>query len=87
MNPEDVSLHHSVEDKMKLYIFINNKINQIWKEYVIHTNMKHIAATTRIFAIIFSEMDFYESVLGRLRVHLSDEHIMEMRKHDVIWDW
>lgn len=87
MNPQDLILPSDINDKVKLYIFVNNKINQIWKEYVIHTNMKYISATTKIFAIIFSEMDFYECVLARLRVHFSDEDMMEMRKHDAIWDW
>ena len=87
MNMEDVNLPTNKDDLVKLYIFINQKINEIWKEYVVHTNMKYISATTKIFAIIFCEMDFYESLLARIRVHLSDEDIVEMRKHDAIWDW
>ena len=87
MNPEEVILPESNSDKVKLYIFTNNKINQIWKEYVVYTNLKYIPATTKIFAIIFCEMDFYECLLGRIRVHLTDEEIMEIRKHDALWDW
>ena len=87
MNVEDVILPTKKEDLAKLYVFINSKINKIWQEYVIHTNMKYISATTKIFAIIFCEMDFYESLLARIRVHLSEEDINEMRKHDAIWDW
>jgi hypothetical protein len=49
--------------------------------------IKYISSTTKIFAIIFSEMDFYETVLGRIRVHLSHDDISELRKHDAIWDW
>ena len=87
VNIDEVILPTSKDDLVKLYILINQRINEIWKEYVIHTNMKYIEATTKIFAIIFSEMDFYESLLGRIRIHLSEEDIMEMRKHDAIWDW
>ena len=87
MNAEDIILPTDKNDLTKLYIFINHKINEIWKEYVVHTNMKYIAATTKIFAIIFCEMDFYECLLARIRIHLSDEDIVELRRHDAIWDW
>jgi len=74
-------------DLVKLYILINQKINEIWKEYVVYTELKYIPATTKIFAIIFCEMDFYESLLARIRVHLSEDDMQRMRKHDAIWDW
>jgi hypothetical protein len=74
-------------DLARLYIYINQRINEIWKEYVIYTEMKYIPSTTKIFAIIFCEMDFYEALLGRIRVHLDEEDMIEMRKHDAIWDW
>ena len=87
MNYEDVLLPDEKSDLIKLYILINHKINEIWKEYVIHTNLKYISGTTKIFAIIFCEMDFYESLLAKIRVQLSDEDMVEMRRHDAIWDW
>ena len=87
MNVEDVVLPTDKNDLTRLYVYINQRINEIWKEYVIYTNMKYIAATTKIFAIIFCEMDFYESLLARIRVHLSEDDMIEMRKHDAIWDW
>ena len=87
MDSLDVKLPTKKQDLIKLYIHINQKINEIWKEYVIHTNMKYVAATTKIFAIIFCEMDFYESLLARIRIHLDEDDMIEMRKHDAIWDW
>ena len=54
---------------------------------MVHTNLKYVAETAKIFAIIFCEMDFYESLLARIRVHLDEDDMMEMRKHDAIWDW
>ena len=87
MNAKDVILPQDSTDLIRLYLFINEKINEIWKEYVIHTDLKYIPATSKIFAIIFSEMDFYESLLARIRVHLSEEDILELRKHDAFWDW
>ena len=87
MNPSDIELPKSSTDKIKLYIYTNQKINQIWKEYVLYTNLKYIPATTKIFAIIFCEMDFYECILARIRIHLSEEEIEEIRKHDALWDW
>jgi len=87
MNPMDIKIPENNEDKIKLYILVNNKINEIWKEYVVYTNLKYIPATGRIFAIIFCEMDFYEAILARIRVHLSESEVTELRKNDAIWDW
>ena len=87
MNVEEVVLPTNNSDLVKLYILINQKINEIWKEYVVYTELKYIPATTKIFAIIFCEMDFYESLLARIRVHLSEDDMQRMRKHDAIWDW
>ena len=87
MNVEDVVLPTNKNDLTKLYVHINQKINEIWKEYVVHTGLKYVAETTKIFAIIFCEMDFYESLLARIRVHLDEEDMAEMRSHDAIWDW
>ena len=87
MHYENIILPTNKSDLVKLYILINQKINEIWREYVVYTNMKYVAATTKIFAIIFCEMDFYECILGRIRVHLDEEDILELRKHDAFWDW
>jgi len=87
MDSMDVKLPTEKQDLIRLYIYVNQRINEIWKEYVVHTNLKYVSATTKIFAIIFCEMDFYESVLARIRVHLSEDDMQEMRKHDAIWDW
>ena len=87
MKVEEVPLPTNNDDLVKLYILINQKINEIWKEYVVYTELKYIPATTKIFAIIFCEMDFYESLLARIRVHLSEDDMQQMRKHDAIWDW
>ena len=40
MNPCDVPTDKN--DLTKLYIYTNQRINKIWKEYVIHTNLKYI---------------------------------------------
>ena len=87
MNSEDILLPTNKSDLIKLYVYTNQKINEIWKEYVIHTNLKFVSGTTKIFAIIFCEMDFYESILARIRIQLTDEDMVEMRKYDAIWDW
>jgi len=87
MNATDIVLPKSNEDLVKLYILINSKINEIWKEYVLYTNLKYVPATTRIFAIIFCEMDFYETILGRIKVHLSEDDMIELRRHDALWHW
>lgn len=85
MNEHDVELPKTKQDLVRLYLLINNKINEVWKEYVLYTNLKYVPETTRIFAIIFCEMDFYESILARIRVHLDEDDLIELRKHDALW--
>ena len=63
MKPSEVILPENSHDLVRLYILINEKINDIWKEYVVYTDLKYVPATTKIVAIIFSEMDFYETLL------------------------
>jgi len=87
MNVEDVIIPSKTSDLVKLYVLINKKINEIWREYVLYTDLKFVPETTKIFAIIFCEMDFYECLLARIRVHLSEDDMNEMRRHDAIWDW
>ena len=87
MNVEYVVLPKDTESLVKLYLYVNQKINDIWSEYVVHTDLKYIPSTAKIFAIIFCEMDFYESLLARIRVHLDEEDMLELRKHDAFWDW
>jgi len=87
MSPSDIILPDDRESMVKLYLHVNQRINEIWREYVSYTNLAYVPSTTKIFAIIFCEMDFYEALLGRIRVHLSHEDIMELKKHDAIWDW
>ena len=87
MNEHDVELPKTKQDLVRLYLLINNKINEVWKEYVLYTNLKYVPATTRIFAIIFCEMDFYETILGRIKVHLSEDDMIELRRHDALWHW
>jgi hypothetical protein len=87
MRVSDVKLPEDPDQLIKLYILVNQRINDIWSEYVIHTNLKYIPSTAKIFAIIFAEMDFYECILARIRVHLSEEDMMELRQHDAFWDW
>jgi len=87
MNVEDVILPKDHQDLVRLYIYVNGKINEIWKEYVVYTNLKYIPETTKIFAIIFCEMDFYECILARIKIHLSEDDMIELRKHDALWNW
>tara|TARA_R100000231_G_C5183240_1_gene121844 strand:- start:134 stop:397 length:264 start_codon:yes stop_codon:yes gene_type:complete len=87
MNAEDVVLPRDKNALIKLYLYINEKINEIWKEYVVYSDLKYMPSTTKIFSIIFCEMDFYETVLARIRVHLSDDDMVGLRKHDAVWDW
>lgn len=84
---QNINLPKGNEDLKKLYLYVNKKINEIWQEYVHFSELNYSSSTPKIFKIIFCEMDFYEEILGRIRVHLSEDDILELRRHDAIWDW
>ena len=83
MNPEDVVLPEDVEALACLYILINDRLNNIWYEYsfYVETCRRVNFKTSLVFPIIFSEMDFYEKVLQRIRNRIPC-HILEEIEDD-----
>ena len=88
MNAFDIVLPKSESDLATFYIIVNQRLNNIWHEYTTYVETSAITPKTAlIFPIIFSELDFYEVLLQRIRVKLPDEVLREIDNEFFFPDW
>jgi len=88
MNPDDVILPGKEKDLKTFYIIINRRVNKVWIEYTTYVEKcSSPPKTTLIFPIIFSELDFYESLLERIKSCLSDEVLEDIHNEFFFSDW
>ena len=88
MNPHDVKLPDTPEGLKYFYILINHRLNSLWLEYTTFAeNVSTIPQTTLIFPILFSELDFYEVLLERIRQKIPKEVITEISSEFYFSDW
>ena len=88
MNPHDVTLPEDKNDLKAFYIIINRRLNKVWLEYT--TYVESCTAppkTILIFPIIFSELDFYEALLERIKRNLSNEDLEDIHSEFFFSDW
>lgn len=79
MNAYDIILPKDVYRLAQIHIMIIKKLDGIWAEYTeFCMGLNYLPNTTLIFPILFSELDFYETLLGRVRAHLPEEILREL---------
>jgi len=83
VDPHSIVLPKKQEDLVFLYRFFDQKTDDIWKEYVLYCD-SYITYpnATLIFPIIFTEIYFYEEMMTRIRVHLSEESLRNIDYDD-----
>lgn len=88
MSPFDVKLPEDQESLKNIYLLVNSKINDIWMEYTRYCEvMMSVPKCSLIFPIIFNEMDFYETLLTRIKVHLAEETLQDIRHEEDFSNW
>lgn len=88
MTPYDIEIPKDQEALARFYIAINSKINEIWMEYTRYCEgIVNMPKCSLIFPIIFNEIDFYETLLSRIRVHLTDESLRDIRHEEDFSNW
>lgn len=88
MNPFDVNLPKDQQGLEFLYLLINKRLDNIWSEYTNHAEQLQVMPdTSSIFPILFSELDFYEALLERVRAKIPRETLHELRCKHYISDW
>lgn len=80
MNAYDIILPKGLKDLAELHIMITTRLNRIWTEYTDYClNLNFLPRTNLIFPILFAELDFYESLLGRVRAHLPEDVLRDLQ--------
>ena len=88
MTPHDVKLPDCQKDLMMFYIIINRRLNNVWLEYTTFAEAStFVPKTTLIFPIIFSELDYYEVLLERIKQRLPEEIIKDIHNEFFFSDW
>ena len=88
MNPHDIKLPQNQRDLIMFYVIINDRLNNVWLEYTRFVEgMSLPPKTNLIFPIIFSELDFYEVLLERIKERLPEEIIEEIHNEFFFSDW
>ena len=88
MNPKEIKLPDTLEGLKTFYILINHRLNNIWQEYTAYAEALTISPqTTLIFPILFSELDFYEVLLERVKQKLPKEVLTEINHEFFFQDW
>ena len=88
MNPFDIILPSSIPGLKLMYIFVNKRLDKVWREYSNYVESLYcLPQTTLIFPILFSELDFYESLLNRIIRILPEEDLHELQNAYYFSDW
>jgi hypothetical protein len=85
VNPYDILLPTDIYELAQYHIMITARLDRIWTEYAgFAMNKRFLPQTDLIFPILFSELDFYEVLLARVRVHLPEEILRELNYDEEI---
>lgn len=80
IDPWVVDIPESDEQLYIYYTYINNYLDRLWESYLLYCTFVRVPESTKIFAILFREMDFYEIINQRIvnkmskhfRIHMYD---------------
>ena len=85
VNPYDILLPTDIYELAQYHIMITARLDRIWADYAeFAMNIRFLPQTNLIFPILFSQLDFYEVLLGRVRVHLPEEILRELNYDEEI---
>ena len=88
MSPHEVKLPDNSQDLITFYIIVNHRLNNVWLEYTNYVeSLTILPKTLLIFPIIFSELDFYEVLLERIKQKLPKETVREIHDEFFFQDW
>ena len=71
--PHRIPLPESDEELVMLCLWIDKYLDELWSNYLRYSELVRKPESTKIFAIIFSEMDFFEIIKGRAISKMSDK--------------
>ena len=71
--PHRLPLPKKDEELVIMCLWIDKYLDELWSNYVIYCEFVPKPEATKIFTIIFAEMDFFEIIKGRIIGEMSDK--------------
>jgi hypothetical protein len=71
--PHEIPLPESDKELVIICLRIDRYLDELWTSYLRYAELVMKPEATKIFAIIFTEMDFFEIIKGRAIDKMSDK--------------
>ena len=82
--PHRIPLPESDEELVMLCLWIDKYLDELWSDYLTYCEFVPKPEATKIFAIIFAEMDFFEIIKGRIIAKISSKALTKDINKDVL---
>ena len=77
-------LPESDEILLEYYTYIRGYLDRLWQSYVLYCKLVNTPEAGKIFKIIFSEMDYFEIINGRIIEKMSKTFRLQVRHEYII---
>ena len=77
-------LPESDEILLEYYTYIRGYLDRLWESYVLYCKLVNTPEAGKIFKIIFSEMDYFEIINGRIIESMSKSFRLQIRHEYII---
>ena len=77
-------LPESDEILLEYYTYIRGYLDRLWESYVVYCKLVNTPEAGKIFKIIFSEMDYFEIINGRIIEKMSKTFRLQVRHEYII---
>ena len=77
-------LPESDEILLEYYTYIRGYLDRLWESYVLYCKLVNTPEAGKIFKIIFSEMDYFELINGRIIEKMSKTFRLQVRHEYII---
>ena len=84
VSPHRLLLPESDEKLVKMCLWIDKYLDELWSDYLTYCEFVPKPEATKIFAIIFAEMDFFEIIKGRIIAKISSKALTKDINKDVL---
>lgn len=82
-SPNTFPLPETDEMLLKYYVYIRNYLDRLWDSYLIYCKIVNTPEASKIFKIIFSEMDYFETINTRIIERMSHTYRVQVN-HDYL---
>ena len=84
VSPHMFPLPESDEILLEYYTYIRGYLDRLWESYVLYCKLVNTPEAGKIFNIIFSEMDYFEIINGRIIEKMSKAFRLQVRHEYII---